>query len=95
MEQPFMDAQEAWADFYERVRPAIWSGLSRNERRDIHTAQRDFLGLRKDRHGATVRLGADRVARLLERFAPGQYGVERVVRFWVNGGQAPDHTPNP
>jgi len=86
MEQQFMDAQEAWADFFEHVRPAIWAGLSRNERRDIDTAQRDFLGLRKDRHGAPVRLGADRVARLLERFAPGRYGVERVVRFWVKYG---------
>lgn len=83
MEQRFMGAQEAWADFYERVRPAIWSSLSRNERRDIHTAQRDFMGLRKDRHGSPIVLGAERVARLLDRFAPGRYGVERVVRFWV------------
>lgn len=84
MEQQFISAREAWADFFEHVRPGIWAGLSRNDRRDIHTAQRDFLGLRKDRHGASVRLGAERVARLLERFAPGRYRVERVVRFWVN-----------
>lgn len=79
----FMDAAQAWAHFYEHVRPAIWAGLTRDERRDINTAQRDYLGLRKDRKGEPVALGADRVARLLDRFAPGKYGVERVVRFWV------------
>ena len=78
-----MDARQAWADFYSHVRPVIWAGLGRNERRDISTAQRDYLGLRKDRNGAPVALGAERVARLLDRFAPGRYGVERVVRFWV------------
>lgn len=78
----FMDAREAWADFYERVRPDIWDGLTRNERRDISTAQRDYLGLRKDRYGTVVKLGDERVAKMLERFAPGRYGVERRVRFW-------------
>lgn len=78
----YINAREAWADFYEHVRPGIWAGLSRNERRDINTAQRDFEGLRRDRKGAVIVLGPERVANLLERFAPGRYGVERVVRFW-------------
>lgn len=79
----YMDASEAWSDFYDHVRPDIWSGLSRNERRDINTAQRDFMGLRKDRRGEVIRLGPERVAKLLERFAPGRYGFEVEVRFWV------------
>lgn len=80
-----MNEREAWRDFYDHVRPEIWPTLSRNERRDINTAQRDFQGLRLDRSGATIRLGAERVARLLDRFAPGRYGVERRVFFWRVG----------
>ena len=83
MQQDFWDARQAWQDFYEQVRPVIWENLSRNDRRDINTAQRDFLGQRRDRGGAVITLGPERVARLLERFAPGRYRVERVVRFWV------------
>lgn len=84
-----MDAAAAWADFYERVRPEIWTDLTRNERRDINTAQRDFLGTRKDKNGVVLKLGAERVATLLERFAPGVYGVERRVVFWLNHNQGP------
>lgn len=83
MQQDFLDARQAWQDFYLHVRPVIWDNLSRNYRRDINTAQRDFLGQRRDRGGAVINLGPERVARLLERFAPGRYGVERLVRFWV------------
>lgn len=79
----YMDASEAWLDFYTHIRPDIWAGLNRNERRDINTAQRDYLGLRRNKAGDVVKLGPDRVARLLERFAPGRYGVEVEVRFWV------------
>lgn len=78
----YMDAATAWRDFFEHVRPDIWPDLTRNERRDINTAERDYNGLRKDKSGAVVKLGAERVARLLERFAPGRYGVERRVVFW-------------
>jgi hypothetical protein len=83
-ETQYMDAAAAWLDFYERVRPDIWAGLTRNERRDINTAQRDYLGLRKGKDGVALKLGAERVATLLERFAPGRYGVERRVVFWLN-----------
>lgn len=82
METQHMDANAAWLDFYERVRPEIWAGLSRDDRRDINTAHRDFLGTRKRKDGVVLKLGAERVATLLERFAPGQYGVERRVVFW-------------
>lgn len=78
----YMDSDAAWRDFFENVRPDIWPDLTRNERRDINTAQRDYKGLRKDRGGAVVKLGAERVAKLLERFAPGRYGVDRRVVFW-------------
>ena len=71
-----MDHRQAWRDFYDNVRPGIWAGLSKNERRDISTAERDYHGKR----GKV--LGAGRVEGLLGRFAPGVYGVERVVRFW-------------
>lgn len=86
MENGLMDAKEAWRDFYEKVRPGIWGGLSRNERRDINTAERDYQGLRRRRDGSVVQLGPERVARLLERFAPGRYGVEYRVVFWVKEG---------
>lgn len=72
----YMDHRAAWRDFYDRVRPGIWAGLSRNERRDLQTAERDYKGLRGKA------LGPDRVERLLEKFAPAVYGSERVVRFW-------------
>lgn len=91
MKKDYLSASEAWADFYDRVRPDIWALLSRNDRRDINTAQRDYHGLRKDRKGQVIILGPERVAKLLERFAPGRYGVERVVRFW----RTPDTTPDP
>lgn len=91
MEDVFLDAGQAWQDFYERVRPGIWSALDRNARRDINTAQRDWLGLRKNSAGEVVRLGPERVARLLDRFAPGLYGVERRVVFWRTPPPAPPH----
>ena len=79
------DERQAWRDFYDRVRPGIWGGLSRNERRDIGTAERDFHGKRLDRHGQPIRLGAARVARLLDRFAPGLYEVEQRWVFRKQG----------
>lgn len=78
-----MDAKEAWRDFFDNVRPNIWDGLTRNERRDINTAERDYNGLRRYPNGSAIQLGPERVARLLERFAPGRYGVEYLVIFWV------------
>lgn len=87
MEQSFLTHLEAWRDFYDHVRPGIWGGLSRGERREINTAERDYHGRRLSRHGRPLVLTPERVERLLERFAPGRYGVERVVRFWrVDGG---------
>ena len=80
-----MDERQAWRDFYDVVRPGIWGGLSRNERRIINTAEADFWGRRRYRDGKAIRLGPDRVVGLLDRFAPGVYGVERVVRFWRVG----------
>lgn len=76
-----MDERQAWRDFYDVVRPDIWPGLSRKDRRDVNTAERDFHGRRLDRKGQVIRLGADRVERLLGRLAPGRYVVERRVVF--------------
>lgn len=86
-----MDERQAWRDFYDRVRPGIWAGLSRDERRVINTAERDYHGKRGKM------LGADRVWGILERFAPGMYGFERVVRFWRvgDGGGELSPTDNP
>lgn len=89
MEQSFMDHLDAWRDFHDSFLPLIWGGLSRNERRTLNTAEADYWGKRKDRKGNVIKLGADRVEGLLERFAPGRYGVERVVRFWVKPPPAP------
>lgn len=72
-----MDHRAAWRDFFDVVRPGIWGGLSRDERRTINTAERDFWGKR----GKV--LGSDRVEGLLGRFAPGRYVVERRVVFRV------------
>lgn len=81
-----MDERQAWRDFYDVVRPSIWAGLSRDERRTLNTAERDFHG----RRGKG--LGVDRVVGLLERFAPGRYVVERRVVFRV---ATPPPTPPP
>lgn len=73
-----MNERQAWRDFFDVVRPDIWAGLSRDERRTINTAERDFHGKR----GKV--LGVDRVVGLLGRFAPGRYMVERRVIFRLN-----------
>lgn len=73
---------EAWIDFMERVVPGIWKSLNRNERRDINSAQRDFQQKRALPSGKIVVFGPERIARLLDRFAPGQYVMEQTVVFW-------------
>lgn len=78
----FLDERQAWRDFYDVFLPTIRGGLSRAERRVIAVAEQDYHGKRRSRHGRVIGLSADRVAGLLGRFAPGRYGVERVVRFW-------------
>lgn len=83
----FDDHLAAWRDFYDHVRPTIWAGLSRDERRELNTAERDYLGKR----GKS--LGADRVEALLRRFAPGVYGFEKVVRFWRVGDGGGELSP--
>lgn len=85
-DQSMMDHRQAWRHFYDSMRPGIWANLSLNDRRDINTAERDYQERRiNPKTGVAFKLGAERVARLLDRFAPGRYGVERVVRFWVKG----------
>ena len=76
-----MDHRAAWRDFYDFVRPGIWAGMSRKDRQAVNTAERDYHERRLDRHGAPVRLGADRVEGLLGLLAPGRYVVERRVVF--------------
>lgn len=77
-----MDERAAWRDFYDQVRPVIWAGLSRKDRRDVNTAERDFYERRRDgRTGKLIKLGPERVARLLERLAPGVYVIEKTVSF--------------
>lgn len=79
-----MTPAEAWQDFMVEVWPLVRAGLNRNERREVSTAQRDFEGKRNDRSGKPITLGPERIARLLERFAPGRYRVERSDPvFWV------------
>lgn len=89
----FDDHRAAWRDFYDFVRPGIWAGLSRNERRIINTAEADFWGRRRDRDGKPVRLGVDRVVGLLDRFAGGRYVVERRVVFRLCGELSPPDNP--
>jgi hypothetical protein len=79
-----MTPAEAWQDFMSAVWPSVRNSMTRNERREISTAQRDFEGKRNDRYGKPISLGPERIARLLERFAPGRYRVERHDPvFWV------------
>ncbi len=80
MDNVEMDHRAAWRDFFDVVRPGIWVGLSRDERRIINLAERDFHGKR----GKV--LGVDRVEGLLHRFSPGRYVVERRVVFRVVDG---------
>lgn len=82
MENMIMDERAAWRDFYDQVRPGIWASLSRKDRRDVNTAERDFYERRRDgRTGKLIKLGPERVARLLERLAPGVYVIEKTVSF--------------
>lgn len=77
----YMDHRQAWRYFFDVVRPGIWARLSRAERRNVNTAERDYHEKRRDRNGRVIKLGPERVARIMERLAPDIFEVERVVRF--------------
>lgn len=76
-----LDERAAWRDFYDNVLPSIRKGLPRKDQQAVDTAERDFHGLRKNRHGKFYTLGPDRVGRILERLAPGRYVMEKRVVF--------------
>ena len=77
----FPSEREAWRDFYDHVRPGIWANLCVKDRRELNTAERDFYEKRRDPKGRPIRLGSDRIERLLLRVAPDVYAVERTVVF--------------
>jgi hypothetical protein len=82
----YLTPEEAWDDFYRVVYPAIRSGLKWHEKNRIITANRDRKGLRNRPSGGVIGLGADRIAAILNRYAPGRYGFETVSRFWIVPG---------
>lgn len=79
----FLTPEEAWDDFYRVVYPAIKRGLEWHEKNRIITANRDRKGLRKRKSGTVIGLDVERIHAILDKYAPGRYGVETVTRFWI------------
>lgn len=71
---------QAWDDFLEYARQ---TGLQLGN--DVSQAKRDRKGGRKTRRGTVVQLGAERIERLLNKYAPGRYTFSIMVT--INDGQ--------
>ena len=75
---------EAWEHFYKSFRNSeAWQELSFEERNRLITADRDSRGERSDKSGKPLHLGFNRVAAMLNKYAPGQYEVINVRGFIV------------
>lgn len=69
-----INPMEAWEDFYKwiRTRPE-WRNLPAKERKAIYDAQSDYKGTRGKQ------LGAGRIRRLLNTYAPDRYEFRDVA----------------
>lgn len=65
MERHLTPAQ-AWAHFWENNRPTPIPN-------ELSVAHRAFQGYASRRSGSPIRLGAKRIARLLDKYAKGKY----------------------
>lgn len=66
--------RQAWRDFFEYIRePKRWQGLTASQRRRIEDAERDYNETRENKYGLVLRLGADRVKKILTEHAPHRY----------------------
>ena len=79
----FLTPEDAWDDFYRVVYQKIKKGLEWHEKNRIITANRDRKGLRKRKSGTVIGLDVERIRAILDKYAPGRYGVETVTRFWI------------
>lgn len=70
---------QAWDDFLEYARQ---TGLQLGN--DVSQAKRDRRGGRKTRRGTVVQLGAERIERLLNKYAPGRYTFQHHTTVTVN-----------
>lgn len=79
----FLTPEEAWDDFYRVVYQQIKHRLEWHEKNRVITANRDRKGLRKRASGTVIGLDVERIRAILDKYAPGRYGVETVTRFWI------------
>lgn len=75
----FLTPAEAWADFWEHVRPVIWENLTPSERQALQQARRAAEG-KIVRKGRVVQLGHRRLQYFLQRYAPERYTFEMYIR---------------
>lgn len=75
---------EAWEDFIEVV---VGGMKARNERipNEISVARRTALGSVMQKSGKVKTLGATRIRRLLEKYAPGRYEFKSIVIIHEKG----------
>lgn len=71
---------EAWDNFLEYARQ---TGLQLGN--DVAQAKRDRKGGRRTKRGTVIQLGAERIERLLSKYAPGRYTFSIMVT--INDGQ--------
>lgn len=74
-----MTQNEAWNDFWNNVRPAIWQDLKTADRNTLQQARRAAEGKVKDGKGRAVPLGIRRLKRILDTYAPGRYRFETYI----------------
>ena len=74
-----LNKDQAWQDFAQNVKPAIWGSLTYAERNAIQQAEKDFRNQRIDIRGKPINLGMKRVKDILEKYAPERYDIE--IRF--------------
>lgn len=67
---------EAWKDFWDTVRPILEEVPN-----ELHVAQTTWRGNARHKNGSVKTLGAARVKRLLDKYAPGRYQFHQ--KEWV------------
>lgn len=81
--ETYMTAEQAWVDFWEKIRPTVWQSLTMPERNELLQANRAFLG-KANYNGKRSVLGIQRLKRLLTKYSPaGRYEFEEVISVRV------------
>ena len=79
MEPKRLTPIEAWDDFYENYTNGRKEGVPM----EIRVAQATSKGNTKQPSGTVKTLGANRIKRLLEKYAPGQYAFHDGEPYFV------------